>query len=64
MGSRFRVIGRMSAMSTTCGKKLVVGKLFEKTAYLFSCHVFGHDFWLAAESLDARQFPEAASPTV
>ena len=45
-------------------KGLVRGKGFEKTAYLFSCHVFSHDLWLAAESLDACQFPEAASPTV
>ena len=43
---------------------LVGGKGFEKTACLFSCHVFGHDLWLAAESLDASQFPETASPTV
>ena len=32
--------------------------------YIFSSHVFGHDLWLAAESLDASQFPEATSPTV
>ena len=32
--------------------------------YLFSSHMFGHNLWLAAESLDAGQFPEAASPTV